>query len=474
MEPILENNAFSVLNNILNPNISFSSAKTAPSCGETHNNGQINNTSEEIYNCTLEEEAKENEEKGFWSNICDFFSNPFKYPKTKIKIEENKDSIKVTKTTKTSPFSYFAVSRSCKTYKDEEYDINGKLDMVVEQGNMEDCGLIATCYSLSLNPKGEKILKDAISINHNNKGNIESYSVYFKGIDETYTVTKEELDEAYGKTLELMTEKSEYSYSRGDKDMLLLECAWSKCVSQSEKLNNIPTNNVIHPVNGKYPDGLSNTDQAKLFYALTGEEFVESIYNDKELKNYRENSNNSKRKLAEEYLKSNSEFKITDIIDNIPETASLTSYDSNHNIKYHITANETYEIIGYSEDKKNITIKNKTTDENMTMRTEELISFISNINTQDDNEYIFNYGYEKAKNSDVRVLCTGGAGSAMLNDVDGNEIYMYKAHAYSVKSMNDSTITLVNPHDTSEEIVISKEELKNKMIKVSFNFGNLQ
>ncbi len=171
-------------------------------------------------------------------------------------------------------------------YDDEKYAINGEFDTEIHQGYIGDCGLISTCYAISQNSDGKDILKDSIKTNYNESGEVESYDVYFKGIDEKYTITEDEINDALNKTLEFMFKESRYSYSAGDKDMLLLELAWSKCYRESQTLKNLQLEtgvNMLRPISGNYPSGLENTDQAKLFYAITGstpyEGYTKDLYN---------------------------------------------------------------------------------------------------------------------------------------------------------------------------------------------------
>lgn len=48
-----------------------------------------------------------------------------------------------------------------------------------------------------------------------------------------------------------------------------------------------------------------------------------------------------------------------------------------------------------------------------------------------------------------------------LNDAYGNEKVLYANHAYAVSGNDDGTVTLINPHDTSEELTFNREDLHN-------------
>ena len=53
--------------------------------------------------------------------------------------------------------------------------------------------------------------------------------------------------------------------------------------------------------------------------------------------------------------------------------------------------------------------------------------------------------------------------SDVIYDIEGNEIYDGSGpHAFAIKSVDEGTVTIVNPWDSSKEYVISKDELKAK------------
>ena len=81
-------------------------------------------------------------------------------------------------------------------YENSDYSVNGIIYKDFQQGLLGDCSLLGTLYSLSNTEEGAKIIKEAITINENFFGKVESYDVYFKGIDEIIAVTKDELETA--------------------------------------------------------------------------------------------------------------------------------------------------------------------------------------------------------------------------------------------------------------------------------------
>ncbi len=405
---------------------------------------------------------QENEDKSFWDNICDFFKGIFgffKKPEWEINEEDGVVEVKHNEDGKST-------SRSFEAFDEEEYEVNGELDMEIQQGQMEDCGLISICNSISQSEEGKELIKSAISTNYDDEGNIESYNVYFKGLDETYTVSASEMDEAYEKTVDEIMDYSKCSYSRGDKDMLLLELAWSKCSENSEKLDKISSDNIIRITNTDMPEGLSNVNQTKFYKAFCGNEFNEKT--DKSTNEHIVNMEKEKESEILDLLKKTDTFKVNDLVnDEVTKGIKVTSEDK---VLYEFNINDTYKIMDI--DSENMTYKNQTTGNTYTIDIEEAAEALSGLETKEKNEFIFENEYKLAQESDVKVFNSNMPFTVV--DTKGNKQEIVQWHCYSIKSMDDDTITLVNPHDTSKDIVVSKKELE-KQSETGFYFthGNL-
>lgn len=86
----------------------------------------------------------------------------------------------------------YKIANATKSKKNILYPANSKIDSEFNQGkNVKDCWLLSAVKSLSLNPKGLKMLNDLISKDEN--GNV---TVQLKGVDKKYTISKEELEGA--------------------------------------------------------------------------------------------------------------------------------------------------------------------------------------------------------------------------------------------------------------------------------------
>lgn len=58
--------------------------------------------------------------------------------------------------------------------------------------------------------------------------------------------------------------------------------------------------------------------------------------------------------------------------------------------------------------------------------------------------------------------------SLVVKDINGEEILLAnESHAWSIKSVQDDTITIVNPWDSKEEITVEKEEIKEHTKRIS-------
>lgn len=358
-------------------------------------------------------------------------------------------------------------------YDDEKYLINGELDTEIHQGFMPDCGLISTCYAISQNPDGKDILKDSIKTNYNESGEVESYDVYFKGIDEKYTITQDEIDEALNKVLEFMFKESTYSYSTGDKDMLLLELAWSKCYSESETLKNLQLDTgvtTLRPISGNYPPGLDNTEQAKLFYAITGSTPYEGYISD--LYNAADKYSSAKKENIAKIIEERNEFTLKDLINGTADKG--LTFKENGIITIELNNNDTYEILTKPTEENNemMTYKNKNTNQTYTVRKKSFIEYSSKIITQDEAEEFFESKYNEIKDSDARV-CNVHANINDIKNINGENIELLSEHCYAIKSIDGKTITLTNPYDTSEDIVLDKNEFKKYATDVTFMYGDI-
>ena len=113
--------------------------------------------------------------------------------------------------------------------------VNGEIDRPAYQGRTGDCALIAGVYAFASTEKGYDIIKDAITINKDKDGTVESYTVNFKGINESYTITAKELNKETNFDPGRLITNSKYS--AGDKDMALLELAIKKCANETTKVD---------------------------------------------------------------------------------------------------------------------------------------------------------------------------------------------------------------------------------------------
>ena len=48
-----------------------------------------------------------------------------------------------------------------------------------------------------------------------------------------------------------------------------------------------------------------------------------------------------------------------------------------------------------------------------------------------------------------------------IKDINGDKIKLVGRHAYSISEINDETVTLLNPWNTGESIILSRETFEN-------------
>lgn len=93
---------------------------------------------------------------------------------------------------------------------------NGKVDENFKQGSTGDCWLLAAVKAITLEPKGQKILDDAIKVD--DKGNV---TVFLKGVNKKYTFTPAEI----GQNTQM---------SKGDLDVRAIEMAIDKYFNEQK------------------------------------------------------------------------------------------------------------------------------------------------------------------------------------------------------------------------------------------------
>ncbi len=160
----------------------------------------------------------------------------------------------------------------------KEFDANGKLDKAAYQGRTGDCVLISGCYALASNEKGNEIINDMITVNKNASGEIESYTVKFKGLDEEYTITDKELKSKTKPKLSRLLGNFA-KYAGGDEDMTLIELAFQKCAKET-KSDKVNFESHEKKLNGIYYDTFYTVLTGKSCEYSTPKEFITNLENE--------------------------------------------------------------------------------------------------------------------------------------------------------------------------------------------------
>ena len=305
------------------------------------------------------------------------------------------------------------------TDNDSRYDVNGKLDMGALQGRYADCALIGTCYALQYSDFGKEILKDSIKINKNESGDVASYAVHFRGYDYTCEITKDELENADA----LYNKEDSRHYSTGDDDMLLLELAYAK-MAQDIGVQELEEAIDQHGIS--YGDSvLDGINHNVVAYALTGKSYDEIATN--KFLQTRTNEILNKLEDAKTFSFKRSELKELQLTDLNDEKIVLNS-------------DQIYEIVDYEPGF--ISYHDYTGMSSISRR--------GKITLRDSNncEYTLN-PIQLAIREPIHTT-----------DINGEKVTIVGQHAYAVKSLDDKTITIVNPYDTSVDIVLDIDNFK--------------
>lgn len=424
---------------------------------------------------TIKTMGNKEEEKGFFGKIADFFKGMFKKDdkkeaSTKETKSETQEAPKaeVTITPIDTPKNIKEENLSDTGFKLEDSNvINGEIDEVFKQGQQGDCVFLSTLLSFSQTPEGREIIKNAISVNKDENGEIESYDVTFQGINKTYSFAKQEVldsesnnEEAYlsdemlrkmglsEEEIAQFPEEMRYGriiygntseYSSGDSDVLLLEMALEKCLNDSE--------NTVLQEYMKYEskeDNMYGIPCEIVGLLFTGNSV--SVNND-----YYAYSNDV---LTKNYMKYVNEYMS-------PFEDTTTDIEGN---KIDIEAGITYEVKDYDKNGNGqVTLIHPTTKESFTVDIEQFAKdldscargmgvesatkeeILANIN----NKTAVIYGFKQQDDDIIKV-----------QDINGKTQEVVSFHAYCVNDADDKTITLINPHDSSKKIVLSWDEFE--------------
>ena len=340
------------------------------------------------------------------------------------------------------------------TDNDSRYDVNGQLDMDAHQGRYANCALIGACYSLQYSDFGKDILKDAIKINKNENGKIESYSVYFKGADATYTITKKELEKADS----LYNKEGSRHYSVGDDDMLLLELAYSKLATDpahKDLEQNVPQKGFS--LGSTELDGINHH---LVMYALTGKPY-DTIDKNKFLQiKTREILNQLENSETFSFARTTpDELNLLDINGknitlNSGEIYEITEYNGGF-VRYN-----NYSDMSNTSSKKPMTLKDANGIEYTFYSSELAKGLTSNPRCLQDDDYnvYLDKKLDSIKNGAATMLAVRN--KIDTQDVNGENITIVGQHAYIVKALDDETITILNTYDTGKDIVLNIDNFR--------------
>lgn len=307
--------------------------------------------------------------------------------------------------------------------RNEAANANGEIDSIFGQGNLQDCVLLSTVYGLSLTEKGSDAIRDAISINRDENGNVTGYNVTFKGTGESYHITQDELNQAKTK------EDDARKYSYGDDDMTILELALEDCFEQSEDQTLRYLVDNYTDLNAD--DKLHGVNPASVTYLLTGEKA--------EWYDVRDEDKMTKRFFANE---------------------NYTVKTKDGKEEFTFETNEYYKLLGYSADKTSIKIEDIKNNRTVSLDYDDFVNNAFKKDVEDDK----NSAKEKLENfsEDSVMVFAVKSGNNIVKGSNGEDIELSdSSHAYAVSNVKDGIVTLVNPWNSGQPLHITMESLLN-------------
>ncbi len=333
--------------------------------------------------------------------------------------------------------------------EDPKYTVNGEIDQDFSQGNAADCVLLASLYSLSRSEDGAAIIKDAIKINYDEYGATKSYDVYFKGLDKTYNIPVEEYMEAERLRPRYQRGEVERYLSAGDDDMLLMELAYQKAfddICEEKRSSSMFAQT----------DALTSVEYEQFLYAFVGTEdvnsafFLEEKYKDLQVEQY--------GPKIKEIFETQKEFKLEDVCVPNCQISGMTI----NSFKFDFNATYIVEKKPSESENGEIVIKNKETGEMFTCEADYLAKCFAGPLSLENKKQVGLDMYNLAIESDFVYFANSSHKPIDVVDTDGKTWSIYQQHAYGVKEITQDYIILINPHNSKEEIKISKEEyMKN-------------
>ncbi len=339
--------------------------------------------------------------------------------------------------------------------ENKSYAVNGEFDKEIYQGGLGDCALIGSLCALSKSEEGAKIIKDAIKINYNDKGKVESYSVYYKGIDETVTISKEELDEANDNNRKNFQEKNGYSYSSGDDDMLLMELSWQKINEQAyDKIKNIKVSH--HNVHSKDENGPSSLNAVSYEHLIKA--FADTSFSSEGLYLYRcTNSYRNKElpNLIEKIDNAQTNFKPSDV--SLADTYKHTDSDGN---VFMLTNEHEYA----AQKTENGYIFNDLTNGTKREFSEEQLQNL--IAIPEEIKAGFRKDFLETLADENPTFMTFGVPS-----YEKEKTNLVTSHLYAVKEIKDNKITIINPWNTSLETTLTFDEVSKLDFDLEYGYS---
>lgn len=334
-------------------------------------------------------------------------------------------------------------------------EANGKIDAEFHQGQIGDCALLSSFFSISQTEEGAELIEEALHINKDANGNITSYDVTFGGNGETYTITQQELNDAKSYNIIADREKNvahmdknSRLYSYGDDDMTIFELAFEKAFETSkDPILRALVDGYSNGINAE--DKLEGVNPASVSYLIQGGTSNWLTVRGTKL---------PETTMPGEDLTPDHDTQAKDFYGNDVVFKEGHYYTRKGEMKEDANGYQYVEV--YDVTKPNEKIVMSAVD-----YTAVLNANIDN-NAQEVKELFDNFS--KNKDAQMLVFATNGGtltadgretASQSVKGINGEDVVLYAPHAYSVADVAGDVVTLINPHNTGEPLKVSLKSL---------------
>jgi hypothetical protein len=199
-------------------------------------------------------------------------------------------------------------------------------------------------------------------------------------------------------------------------------------------------------------DALTSVEYEQFLYAFAGTEDVNLEYFIEQ--KYEKIQTEINGPKIREIFETQKEFKLEDVyMSDVKKSGMIYNsfkfdWDSTYIIEQKPSESENGEIV----------IRNKETGEKFIIGAEKLVKYFAGKITKEQKKLIGSDMYDLAIESDFAYFGNNSYEPIDITDVNGKTWSICQKHAYGIKEITQDYIILINPHNSTEEIKMSKDE----------------